>query len=341
MRLGNYFRFTIGVTVITRFRIAYLLSLTAMLPGLALQPLHAAQEPITPIPLTIKVDRDMARLGEKLFHDVRLSHDDSISCAHCHVLPIGGADNQPRSSGMGGRMGTINTPTVFNSSLNFVQFWDGRARTLEHQIDGPVTNPVELGTNWGEVVAKLRQDPEMMRLFTRSYKEGITADTIKESIASFERTLLTPNSRFDDYLRGNPNAITAREQKGYQLFKSYGCISCHQGVAVGGNMYEKMGIVHDYFYERGNVTEADYGRFNVTKDEEDRFEFKVPSLRLVALTPPYFHDGSAATLEDAVKTMARYQLGRPIPDGDIGLIVEFMKSLSGDLGAYKDILNAK
>ena len=339
MRLGNHFRFTTGFTVITRFRIAYLLSFTAMLSGLALQPLHAAQEPITPIPLTVKVDREKAILGEKLFRDVRLSHDDSISCAHCHVLPIGGADNLPRSSGMGGRMGAINTPTVFNSSLSFVQFWDGRARTLEQQIDGPVTNPVELGTNWAEVVSKLQRDPEMRRLFANSYPKGITPDTIKESIASFERTLLTPNSRFDDYLRGNPNAITTREQKGYQLFKSYGCISCHQGVAVGGNMYEKMGIVHDYFYERGKISEVDYGRFNVTKDEENRFEFKVPSLRLVALTPPYFHDGSAETLEDAVKVMAYFQLGRPMPEEDLSLIVEFLKTLSGDLEAYKGILN--
>lgn len=318
-----------------------LLLLLISLLGLSSQSLIAAQEPITPIPLTVDVDRDKARLGQKLFNDVRLSSDNSISCAHCHVLQLGGADNQPRSNGMSGRMGNINTPTVFNSGLSFVQFWDGRARTLEHQIDGPVTNPVELGTNWDEVTTKLKQDRKLLQQFKDSYQEGITADTIKESIASFERTLLTPNSRFDDYLRGNPNAITEQEKKGYQLFKGYGCISCHQGVAVGGNMYEKMGIVHDYFYERGNVTKADYGRFNVTKKEEHRFEFKVPSLRLVALTPPYFHDGSVETLEEAVKTMAYFQLGRPIPDEDVDLIVEFLKTLSGDLQAYKDILDVK
>lgn len=341
MLFGSLYLRRISPTMLSHFKVRHILLLLISLLDLSLQPALAAQEPITPIPLTVEVDKARARLGEMLFHDPRLSSSNAVSCAHCHVLAMGGADNQARSIGMSGRLGNINTPTVFNSSLNFVQFWDGRAHSLEEQIDGPLTNPVELGTSWDEVVTKLRQDPELQQLFAHSYPNGITADTIKESIATFERALLTPNSRFDRYLRGEQSAITENEKLGYQRFKSYGCVSCHQGVAVGGNMYERMGIIGDYFFDRGNITEADYGRYNVSKNEHDRFEFKVPSLRLVALTAPYFHDGSAATLEEAVKVMGRYQLGRPIPDEDVVLIVAFLKTLSGDLNAYRAVIDDK
>lgn len=300
-----------------------------------------AEEPITPLPLSVEVDLEKARLGEQLFHDVRLSRDNSRSCAHCHQLPNGGSDNQKVSTGIGAQQGKINAPTVFNSSLNFVQFWDGRARTLEEQLDGPISNPLELGSSWSEVVGKLRNDPQLVARFVRVYPQGLSAESIKESLASFERTLLTPNSRFDHYLRGNPAALSARERYGYQLFKEYGCASCHQGIAVGGNMYARMGAIYDYFEERGKIGEADYGRYNVTQREADRFTFKVPSLRLVAYTAPYFHDGSAATLEQAVRVMARYQLGRPIAEDDVAQIVEFLHTLSGDLNHYKGVLHGQ
>lgn len=289
-----------------------------------------AQEPITPIPLRQELDAGKVALGRALFHDLRLSRDNTVSCASCHQLAAGGDDGRTLPVGIGAAIGVVNTPTVLNSGLNFVQFWDGRALTLEEQIDGPINNPNELGSDWPTVLSRLRSDEGYRELFSALYPEGITRVTVRESIATFERSLLTPNSRFDRYLRGDLDAITQQELQGYQHFKGYGCISCHQGVAVGGNMYERMGIVHDYFAERGTITEADYGRFNVTGLEEDRFEFKVPGLRNVALTAPYFHDGSASTLEEAVRTMARYQLGRSLPEDDIGAIVAFLRTLTGE-----------
>ncbi len=193
-----------------------------------------------------------------------------------------------------------------------------------------------MGSNWQEVIDKLNQDPDYVDLFREIYDKPISAESIKKAIAAFERTLLTPNSRFDFFLRGHKAAITEEERNGYLLFKSYGCASCHQGVAVGGNMYEKMGLFGNYFAERGNVTRSDLGRFNVTGDEEQKFEFKVPSLRNVTLTAPYFHDGSAETLEEAVVIMARYQLGRTMPDHDRKKIVAFLNTLVGEFPEGED-----
>jgi cytochrome c peroxidase len=224
----------------------------------------------------------------------------------------------------------INSPTVFNSSLNFVQFWDGRAATLEEQVEGPVHGHVEMDSNWPDVIRKLSEDKTYPAQFKAVFGGGITADNIKQAIAEFERSLLTPNSRFDRYLRGDASAITEDEKYGYQMFKHYGCVSCHQGAAVGGNMYQTLGIMGDYFKDRGNVTKADYGRFNVTGLGEDRYLFKVPSLRMAVLTAPYFHDGSKETLEDAIEAMAKYQLGRKIPDEDIRRIEAFLYTLVGE-----------
>lgn len=286
-------------------------------------------EPIQPLP-EVQLDQAKVALGKRLFHEPRLSKDNTIACASCHGLDQGGVDGRRVSKGIGGAEGSINAPTVFNSGLNFRQFWDGRASSLEEQADGPVQAAPEMGASWPEVVTKLRKDPEYQRAFATVYpKDGLTAQNIKDAIATFERSLVTP-SRFDRYLRGEATAITAEEKQGYELFKSYGCIACHQGVNVGGNMFQYFGVMGNYFQDRGNITEADYGRYNVTKKEQDRFMFKVPSLRNVALTPPYFHDGSAQTLEDAVAVMAKYQLGRTIPERDRGLIIHFLRSLTGE-----------
>jgi len=286
-------------------------------------------EPITPIPLSIEVDENKAALGRKLFFDTRLSKDGTISCESCHHLNSGGVDHVARSIGVGGAEGGINAPTVYNAALNFVQFWDGRANTLEEQVVGPIHNPVEMATNWDDVIAELKQDAKYVRQFSSLYPDGLAPDNITHAIAEFERTLLTPNSPFDQFLRGEEDAISAEAKEGYLLFKSYGCSACHQGRNVGGNMYEKMGVVHDYFATRTDITEADYGRFNVTGHEDHKFEFKVPSLRNIALTAPYFHDGSAETLEEAVRTMARYQLGRLMSDHDLIRIVAFLRTLTG------------
>lgn len=287
-------------------------------------------EPIQPIAADAKLDARKVALGDRLFHDKRLSKDNSLSCASCHNLARGGVDGLASSIGIGGAKGPINAPTVFNSSLNFRQFWDGRASNLEEQAAGPVHNPLEMGSNWAEVLAKLAQDDALIQQMKAAYPDGLQAKNIQDSIAVFERSLVTPNARFDKYLKGDKSALSSDELKGYQLFKAYGCVACHQGVNVGGNMFQTFGVMGDYFAKRGGVTAADLGRYNVTKNEADKHVFKVPSLRNVALTAPYFHDGSAKTLPDAVDVMFRYQLGRPASAQDKELIVKFLHTLTGE-----------
>jgi cytochrome c peroxidase len=286
-------------------------------------------EPITPIPLKLNLDRRKVALGKRLFYDPRLSHDDTISCAHCHNLSKGGEDGLRRPIGINGKIGNINTLTVFNSGFNFRLFWDGRAATLEEQMDFPLRNSDEMGSSLPEIVSKLKLDDSYRRDFAAIYNSEVQPEFFKDAIATFERSLTTPNSKFDRYLRGDDHALNIDELSGYQLFKNLGCISCHQGMNVGGNMYEKMGIVFKYYQARGNVQEVDYGRYNLTKNENDRYEFRVPSLRNVALTAPYFHDASANTLEQAVGTMAKYQLGISLPKNDIEKIVKFLNTLTG------------
>jgi cytochrome c peroxidase len=275
-----------------------------------------------------RLDAKVVALGEKLFHDKRLSVDGTIACASCHIIAEGGDDNLPRSRGVSGREGGVNAPTVLNAALNFVLFWDGRAPTLEDQAGGPLVNEKEMATTWAHVLSLLGADPQYLALFKQAFPDGVTEKNVRTSIATFERTLLTPGARFDRWLEGDKAALSEEEVAGYALFKSVGCIACHQGQNVGGNMFQKFGVLGDYFKERGNITRDDYGRFNVTGLESDRFVFRVPSLRNVELTAPYFHDGSAATLEQAVRTMARYQLGRPLEDADVGRLVAFLKTLT-------------
>ena len=234
-----------------------------------------------------------------------------------------------RSVGVKGAEGFINTPTVFNSGFNFRQFWDGRAETLEDQVDGPIHSSHELGSNWPEIVAKLAAAPDYVAPFKALYPDGIQPQNIRDAIATFERSLYTPNSRFDRFLRGETEILTEAEKSGYHLFKSYGCVRCHQGVNVGGNMFQTFGVMGNYFADRGTVTRADLARFNVTGDQRDQHVFKVPSLRNVALTAPYFHDGSAARLEDAVSVMGAYQLGRRLEAREVDLIVQFLRTLTG------------
>lgn len=288
-------------------------------------------EPILPLPITHQENLQEVALGDQLFHEVRLSADNSISCASCHSLSLGGTDRLPRSFGVGGAEGVINTPTVFNSGFQLAQFWDGRASSLEEQIDGPIHNPVEMKTNWSQVIAKLKQDTQLVTTFDQLYADGMTADTIRRAIASFERSLITMNAPFDQWLQGNPFILNNQVLSGYAAFKRYGCIACHQGRNVGGNLFQRMGAMGDYFADRGTpITEADLGRFNVTGDQDDRHYFKVPSLRLAVLTPPYFHDGTANSLEEAIEEMGRYQLGLKLSDPDIQAIIAFLHSLVGE-----------
>ena len=285
--------------------------------------------PIARIEAPHELDKGKVDLGRRLFADARLSANGQVACSSCHDLSKGGADSVPFSRGVTGAPLSLNTPTVFNSALNFRQFWDGRAANLEEQVDGPLISKDEMGSSWPAVLSVLRADAGYTRAFARSYPRGIEEWSVKDALASFEASLSTPDAPFDRFLAGEADAIDANAHKGYELFTSYGCSACHQGRGVGGNMFQKLGVMADYFADRGHDSAADQGRFNVTHDEADRHVFKVPSLRNVALTAPYLHDGSLATLEDVIRVMARYQLGRDVDANDVGALAAFLRTLSG------------
>lgn len=289
-----------------------------------------ANEPVQPLPTSLPTDARKVALGMQLFHDTRLSADNSISCASCHSLAAGGVDHKKVSSGVGGQLGGINAPTVFNAALNHEQFWDGRAATLQDQAGGPPLNPVEMASkSWDQIVGKLQKDPVLTAQFTKVYPDGWSGKNITDAIATFEKTLLTP-SRFDAYLRGDKHALNSEELRGYQLFKANHCTNCHVGKNLGGQSFERMGRATDYFAARGGpLTDADNGRANVTKDPLDRGAFKTPTLRNVELTAPYFHDGSRTDLREAVLDMAKYQVGRTLSDADADAIVAFLETLTG------------
>ena len=289
-------------------------------------------EPIRPIAETLEYDAAKAELGRKLYHDTRLSVDNTVSCASCHSLSTAGVDNKQYSEGVGGQFGGVNAPTVYNAVYNFVQFWDGRAATLALQAAGPPLNPVEMGyESFDQIVAKLSKDKAFTREFKKVYPDGWSEANITDAIAQFERTLLTPNSRFDKYLKGDATAITAEELEGYNLFKKYNCATCHVGANLGGQSYELMGQYADYFAARGTeLTIEDNGRFKQTAVERDRHRFKVPGLRNVALTAPYFHDGTEPELKEAVCKMGTYQVGVELSDADEDKIVSFLNTLTGE-----------
>lgn len=301
-------------------------------------PAQAAQpnEPLWPLPPTVQLDVRKVDLGRQLFVDVRFAQDDSVSCASCHDFRHGGADPRFRSVGAHGALSGANAPSVFNSGFNFRQTWNGSAASLEEFLDRLIKNPKVFDSNWDEVLGKLRRDASLAARFAAIYPDGITRANVIDATATYTRSLVTP-SRFDRYLRGDAQAISADELQGYMKFKRYGCVACHQGINVGGNMFQKFGVMGDYFAQRGNVTPADQGRFAVTARESDRHVFKVPSLRNVALTAPYFHDGSAPTLEAAVEVMFRYQLGRTAPKEDKALIVKFLGTLTGESQPRLDV----
>jgi cytochrome c peroxidase len=288
-----------------------------------------ARQALLPLPDAPVVPADKVALGQRLFADKRLSADGTVSCQSCHDLKSGGADGLRTAVGVQGRTGTVNTPTVFNSHLNFVQFWDGRARNLAEQAAGPIQSPLEMAANWTDVLAMLRADPVYAAQFQVSYGGDISARTVTDAISAFEHTLVTPNSRFDRYLRGQSDALTAQELEGYRAFLALGCASCHQGAGIGGNLFQPFGI----FLARpvaGTPVTSDKGRYNVTGQVADMGVFKVPSLRNVALTAPYFHDGSVPTLEEAVWWMGRAQLGRELSAADVAALSAFLRTLTGE-----------
>lgn len=292
-------------------------------------PAHADRlqnEPIKPIEPVEITEPEKVSLGKKLFFEPRLSRSGFISCNSCHNLSRGGTDNLPTSIGHNWQQGPINSPTVLNSSLNMAQFWDGRAETLQEQAAGPIDNPLEMAYTHTLAVEVLRSIPQYGDMFEAIYgTREITIDHVTDAIAVFEETLVTPNSRFDQWLRGDDDAITEQELAGYEIFKTIGCAACHYGEALGGQDFHRMGLIHAYDTEN-----PAQGRFEVTGDESDRFLFKVPTLRNVELTYPYFHDGAYWTLEEATEIMAYLQLGRELPQDDIDNIVAFMRTLTGE-----------
>ena len=291
-----------------------------------------ANEPVRPIDQTLEYDAAKAALGFALFHDPRLSVDNTVSCASCHALETAGVDNHQYSHGVNDQLGGVNAPTVYNAVYNFVQFWDGRAQTLAAQAAGPPLNPVEMASeSFDQIIAKLKADKKFAKAFKAVYPDGITEANLTDAIEQFERTLITPNSAFDKWLRGDDSALTAQELEGYELFKKYDCATCHAGPNLGGLSYELMGLRRHYFAERGlELTHEDNGRFKETGLERDRHRFKVPGLRNVEHTWPYYHDGTRETLEEAVRDMGLYQSGVELTDAETASIVAFLKSLTGE-----------
>jgi cytochrome c peroxidase len=285
-----------------------------------------AQEPISPIEPVKEINLAKVELGKKLFFDPRLSKSGFISCNSCHNLSMGGTDNLKTSIGHNWQQGPINSPTVLNSSMNVAQFWDGRAADLKEQAGGPIANPGEMAFTHTLALSVLESIPAYVTEFKQVFgPDCINIDQVTEAIAEFEKTLVTPNSRFDQWLLGNTDAISEKEKQGYQLFKSSGCVACHMGPAVGGSSFQKMGLVAPY--ETKNDAQ---GLAAITGKDADRFKFKVPGLRNVELTYPYFHDGEAATLHQAVDVMGKLQLGREFEQTELDQIVAFLKPLTGD-----------
>ncbi len=278
---------------------------------------------------------ELIALGRMLYYDPRLSKSQKISCNSCHDLSKYGVDNEPTSEGHKGQKGDRNSPSVYNAALQFAQFWDGRATDVEEQAKGPILNPVEMAMPSDKLVlAVLKSIPEYVEAFRRAFpndKDPITMDNVARAIGAFERKLLTP-ARWDKFLAGDEQALTPQEKAGLNVFLDSGCQACHSGVLLGGDMFQVLGVMKPY------PDQSDPGRYRVTQKESDRMVFKVPPLRNVEKTGPYFHNGKVATLEQAVEEMADYQLGKRLSRREVEYIVAFLKSLTGELP--KDYIKA-
>lgn len=289
-----------------------------------------AEEPIQPIAPALVANTAMVELGKKLYFDPRLSKSGFISCNSCHNLSMGGSDNLRTSIGHNWHQGPINAPTVLNSSMNLAQFWDGRAKDLQEQAGGPIANPGEMAFTHELAVEVIASIPGYVPEFRQVFgTPTVNIDRITKAIAAFEETLVTPNSRFDRWLTDAPGALTSEDIAGYQLFKRSGCTMCHNGPAAGGRSFQKMGVVEPY-----RTNSPAEGRMAVTGRDADRFNFKVPTLRNVELTYPYFHDGAADTLAEAVDVMGRVQLGRRFTADENARLVAFLRTLTGDQPSF-------
>ncbi|MCO7188925.1 MULTISPECIES: cytochrome c peroxidase [unclassified Pseudoalteromonas] len=282
---------------------------------------------IQPLPRIEQYDVGWVQLGKALFKSPLLSADNTTSCASCHDLYNGGDDGFPVSVGINQQLGSRNAPSVINAVFNFRQFWDGRSVDLTSQLPLPIHNPLEMASNWSQVIAKLQQQPHFVSSFSAVSDEGITPENITKAIVAFQMSLVSENTPIDAYLLGDMNALTAQQQRGYRKFVELGCVTCHQGRNIGGNIYQKMGRLERMPNELLN----DFGRYQLTRNEQDKFVFKVPSLRNVANTQPYFHNGSVANLSDAIRLMARGQLGLELSEEDIADLEALLHAFSGEL----------
>lgn len=296
-----------------------------------------AREQFKPLPASakdipgFKASAELVELGAMLYHDPRLSGSHALSCASCHNIGLGGGDDASTSVGHNFQQGGRNAPTVLNATFNFAQFWDGRAKDLFEQAGGPIVNPIEMNSPKAHITEQLKSIPGYADAFAKAYpgdKDPITLEHVQQAIAAFETTLITPNAPFDQYLNGKADALDANQKAGFKLFLDTGCASCHNGMNVGGGMYAKFGMASDP--DPKYRPPADQGRFKITNDKADLYSFKVPTLRNVALTAPYFHTGSVWDLREAVKVMAKAQLGKDLNDADADKIVAFLGSLTGE-----------
>lgn len=285
-------------------------------------------EPITPVPQHTNLEQPKVELGKRLFYDSRLSGTNGVSCASCHLSQFAFTDGQPISRGLPGAPGITNTPTIFNVGLNSLLNWSGQIKTLEEQADRVIERKNTMGGHWPDVVANLKNDREITEAFDAVFPDGVKRENIVNALAEYERSLNTPNAPFDRYLRGDDNAISVEAKAGYDLFKDYGCISCHQGVNVGGNMLQVFGIFGTPEAADNGVSTQGAAQGTGISDKEP--VFRVPSLRNVANTAPYFHNGSAATLDKAINVMALNQLGRDLSEKDVDRLKAFLQSLTGE-----------
>lgn len=285
---------------------------------------------LAPLPQSLALDARKVALGSRLFRDVRLSGDDHLACIDCHAFDRGGANGHARSNFPGRRPVAVNIPSLFNSAFSFRFGWAGNLEDIGQQLDAAMDSRAAMAGTWDDASVQLARDARLRQEFERLYPDGLTPLNLRELLAIYSLSLITPNSRFDRSLRGEL-ALHPDEQSGYELFRDYGCVSCHQGINVGGNMLQRFGVMRDYFEGRADLTPADLGLFAKTGREEDRYVFRVPSLRNVALTAPYFHDGSKNSLEEAVTTMASLQLGRELSAEQTGQIAAFLRTLTGEL----------
>jgi cytochrome c peroxidase len=288
---------------------------------------------VAPAPADNPTTAEKVELGKMLYHDPRLSSTGTVACASCHNTMLGGEDNRSVAMGVNGQTGGRSAPTVWNSAFNKVQFWDGRAESLEAQAAGPVTNPIEMGMkSWDDVVARLKTIEGYKVAFEQAFgKDSINKDNATKAIAAYERTLITPNSAYDKYVNGSKSALTLQQIRGMEKVESLGCTACHSGPAFNGaGSFQKFPVIENGYFEAQHHFNKDKGVAEVTKKEADAYLWKVPTLRNIALTAPYFHNGSVKTLDKAVRIMAKMQLNKDLSDEEVADIVAFLNALTGE-----------